>query len=83
MLCLLLYSYRGGIKLDDFLGFIKVTSDMQADAGVFNQAVIELDQSNFERTIHNKKKNVFVLFYADWCNSCKDLIATLEKVEKN
>ena len=68
------------MKLDDFLGFIKVTSGMQADPSVFNQAIIELDRTNFERIIHNKKKNVFVLFYAKWCNSCQDLISTVEKV---
>ena len=68
------------MKFDDFHGFIKVTSDMRADPSVFNQAVIELDSTNFERIIHNKKKNVFVLFYAKWCNSCKDFINTLEKV---
>ena len=67
--------------MNDFLGFIKVTSDMEEDSSVFNQAVIELDKSNFERIIHNKKKNVFVLFYAVWCNSCKDLIKTIEKVK--
>ncbi|XP_028401489.1 protein disulfide-isomerase 1-like [Dendronephthya gigantea] len=76
-------TYRGGMKLDDFLGFIKVTSGVQADPRVFDQAIIELDGTNFERIIHNKKKNVFLLFYAKWCNSCKDLINTVEKVGKN
>ena len=71
------------MKFDDFLGFIKVMSNMQADPSVFNQAIIELDNSNFERIIHNKKKNVFVLFYAKWCNSCKELIKTFEKVENS
>ena len=65
---------------NDFVGFIKVVSHMQADPSVFNQPIIELDNSNFERIIHNRKKNVFVLFYANWCNSCKDLIDTLQKV---
>jgi thioredoxin-like negative regulator of GroEL len=71
------------MKFDDFLGFIKVTSDMREDPSVFNQAIIELDNSNFERIIHNTKKNVFVLFYTKWCNSCKDLIKTFEKVENS
>ena len=76
------HSYRGGLKPEDFTTFIKVTSDTRINPSMYEQPVLELNNLNFERLIHDKKKNVFVLFYTSWCEACKVLGQTLRKVRR-
>jgi len=45
--------------------------------------VVVLSDANFDKIVHDEKKDVLVEFYAPWCGHCKNLAPIYEKLAKN
>lgn len=43
-------------------------------------SVIQLHADNFEQEVLKSDRTVLIDFYADWCNPCRMLSATVEKI---
>lgn len=43
-------------------------------------AIIELDSRNFNRVIRDPTKTAFVMYYAAWCDICKDTMPAVQKL---
>lgn len=42
--------------------------------------IIDLDPKNFNRVIRDPTKTAFVMYYADWCEICKNTMPEVEKL---
>lgn len=42
--------------------------------------ILEVTKENFEEEVINSEKTVLVDFYADWCDPCKRLEPTIQKI---
>ena len=77
---LLLHRYEGRLKLEDIIAFVTSKSDFELDKAIFHRPLIHLDNSNFDRIVKNKNKDVLVYFYAKWCIKCTNLTKVMMKV---
>jgi len=75
--------YNGGRTLEDFIKFVNDNAGVNARApGKEPSAVVDLTDDTFDSIVLDKKKHVFVEFYAPWCGHCKSLAPIYEKLGK-
>jgi protein disulfide-isomerase A6 len=69
----IIHRYNGGRKADDFIRFIRSRSVITFNKDIFMRPVIELDESNFERIMKDRTKNIMVLYYNGHCKLCQQM----------
>jgi len=73
-------AYEGGRSADDIVEFINNRVGLKGKIKKVPSAVVDLDNTNFDKIVKDTTKDVLVEFYAPWCGHCKNLAPDYEKV---
>lgn len=72
--------YEGPREVDNFIKFIGQNTDSYVYIPKVQSNVIQVSDLDFDKTLLESGKNVFVVFTAEWCGHCKNLHPTWEKL---
>lgn len=72
--------YEGGRDLDSFIKFIGENTDSYVYIPKVQSNIVQVSDLDFDKTLLESGKNVFVVFTASWCGHCKNLHPTWEKL---
>lgn len=72
--------YEGGREVDSFVKFIGQNTDSYVYIPKVQSNVIQVSDLDFDKTLLESGKNVFVVFTASWCGHCKNLHPAWEQL---
>ena len=84
------YKMKGEINYENIINFIKDWEDNKLKRSLKSEKEPKNNNGNvkivvgksFEKEVIKNDKDVMVLFYAPWCNHCKEFIPKFEEVAK-
>ncbi|CCH45112.1 putative secreted protein [Wickerhamomyces ciferrii] len=72
--------YNDGRDVESFTKFIGKNSDAYVYIPKVKSNIVQVSDLDFDKTLIESGKNVFVVFTADWCGHCKSLHPTWEQL---